>query len=58
MQPLFLKWWLFLCDEKIITILVDYDFYNNTKIIIAYNKKAKRHNYQGGGKSSYIEIFK
>ncbi len=42
-------WWLFLCDEKIITILVDYDFYNNTKIIIALNKKAKIHNYQGGG---------
>ena len=32
-----------MCDEKIITILVDYDFYNNTKSIIA-----KRHNYQGG----------
>ena len=31
---------------------------NNTNINMAENKKAKRHNYQGGGKSSYIEIFK
>ena len=30
-------------------IIVDYDFCNNTKIIIALNKKAKIHNYQGGG---------
>ena len=31
---------------------------NNTNINMAENKKAKRHNYQGGEKSSYIEIFK
>ena len=37
-------------------IIVDYDFCNNTKIIIALNKKAKIHNYQGGGIFVYWNI--